>query len=44
VAEITLEINLYELTVPFECYILERERMETGGNSLRFETENVLNG
>jgi hypothetical protein len=29
--EITLEIDLQELTVPFECCILETEQMETGG-------------
>jgi hypothetical protein len=40
----TLEINPYELTAPFECCILETGRMETWGNSLKFETENVLNG
>jgi hypothetical protein len=28
--------NLYELTMPFECCVLEAERMETWGNSLRF--------
>jgi hypothetical protein len=36
VGEMTLEMNLYELTVPFECCILETEQMETWGNSLRF--------
>jgi hypothetical protein len=36
VGELTLEINLYELTTPFECCVLETERMETWGNSLRF--------
>jgi hypothetical protein len=35
-ADMTLEINLYELTAPFECCVLETERMETRGNSLRF--------
>jgi hypothetical protein len=35
-AEMTLEINLYELMAPFECFILETERMETQGNCLRF--------
>jgi hypothetical protein len=34
--EMTLEINFYELTAPFECCVLETERMETWGNSLRF--------
>jgi hypothetical protein len=34
--ELTLEINLYELTAPFECCILEMERMESWENSLRF--------
>jgi hypothetical protein len=34
--EMTLEINLYELTVLCECYVLEMERMETWGNSWRF--------
>jgi hypothetical protein len=34
--EITLEINLYEFTAPFECCILEREGMETVGNCARF--------
>jgi hypothetical protein len=29
---------------PFEHCVLETERMETSGNSLDFETENVLNG
>jgi hypothetical protein len=32
----TLEINLYELTAPFECCVLEMEQLETWGNSLRF--------
>jgi hypothetical protein len=36
VAEITLEINLYELTVPSECCASETESMETRRNSLRF--------
>jgi hypothetical protein len=36
VAEMTLAINLYELTAPFENCILETEQMETRGNSLRF--------
>jgi hypothetical protein len=31
----TLEVNLCELTAPFESCILETERMETGGNCLR---------
>jgi hypothetical protein len=44
VGEMTLEINIYELTMPFECCVLEMEQMETWRNSLRFETENVLNG
>jgi hypothetical protein len=34
--EMTVQINLYELTAPFECCILEMEWMETWGNSLRF--------
>jgi hypothetical protein len=29
---------------PFERCVLETERMETRGNSLDFDTENVLNG
>jgi hypothetical protein len=36
VGKMTLEINLYELTAPFECRVLEMERMETWGNYLRF--------
>jgi hypothetical protein len=36
VAKMTLEINLCELTAPFERCVLEAERMETRGNSLRF--------
>jgi hypothetical protein len=36
VAEMSLESNLYELTAPFECSILETEPIETRGNSLRF--------
>jgi hypothetical protein len=44
VAEMTLGINLYELTTPSECGVLEMERMETWGNSLRIGKENVLNG
>jgi hypothetical protein len=43
-AEMSLEINLYEVTMPFECCILETEQMETQGNSLRFGKEDVLNG
>jgi hypothetical protein len=39
VGEVTLEINLCELTVPFECCVLEMERMETWENFLRFGTE-----
>jgi hypothetical protein len=35
-AEMTLEINLYELTAPFEHCVLETEQMETQGNSFRF--------
>jgi hypothetical protein len=35
-AEMALEINLYELTAPFERCILETERMEAWGNCLRF--------
>jgi hypothetical protein len=35
-AEMTLEIKLYELTEPFECCIWETEGMETQGNCLRF--------
>jgi hypothetical protein len=35
-AEMTLEMNLCELTVSFEHCILETERMETEGNCLRF--------
>jgi hypothetical protein len=34
--EMTLEINLYELTAPFQCCVLETERMQTRGNSSRF--------
>jgi hypothetical protein len=30
VGEMTLEINLYELTAPFECCVLETEQMEIG--------------
>jgi hypothetical protein len=36
VVEMTLEINLYELTMPFEHCILEMEQKETLMNSLRF--------
>jgi hypothetical protein len=36
VAEMTLEINLCQLTTPFEHCVLEMEQMETQGNSLRF--------
>jgi hypothetical protein len=36
VAEMTLEINLYKLTTPFELCVLEMEQVETRGNSLRF--------
>jgi hypothetical protein len=32
----TLEINLHELNTPFECCILEPERIELRGNSLKF--------
>jgi hypothetical protein len=35
-AEMTLKINLHELTMPFEFCVLETEWMETRGNSLRF--------
>jgi hypothetical protein len=34
-AEMTLGINLYELTTPFESHILETERMETWGNCFK---------
>jgi hypothetical protein len=34
-AEMILEINLYQPTAPFERCILEIERMETWGSSLR---------
>jgi hypothetical protein len=34
--KMTLEINLYELTAPFECCVLETIRMETWRNSLWF--------
>jgi hypothetical protein len=33
--EMTLEINLYELTAPFECCILETEQVETWGKILK---------
>jgi hypothetical protein len=35
-AEMTLEINLYEQTAPFERCVMETEQLETQGNSLRF--------
>jgi hypothetical protein len=35
-AEMTLEINLYELNMPFQCCVLETEQMATQGNSLTF--------
>jgi hypothetical protein len=41
--EMTLEINLYELTTPYECCILETEWMETQGNSLRFWNRKCIN-
>jgi hypothetical protein len=44
VGEMALEVNLYELTAPYECCVLEMEQMETWGNSLRFLNKNVLNG
>jgi hypothetical protein len=34
--EMTLEINICELTTPFECCMLETEQMETRGSCLRF--------
>jgi hypothetical protein len=34
--KMTLEINLYELTAPFECCVLETAQMETWGNSVGF--------
>jgi hypothetical protein len=40
--EMTLKINLYELTVPFECCILGTGRMETWGNSLRFSNRECV--
>jgi hypothetical protein len=36
IAEMTLEINLYEVTTPFERCVLETVLMETQGNSSRF--------
>jgi hypothetical protein len=36
VAEMTLEINLYEQTMPFECCVLETEQMKTQKNYLGF--------
>jgi hypothetical protein len=43
-AEMTLEIDLYELTAPFGHCIFETERIEAWGNRLDFDTQNVLNG
>jgi hypothetical protein len=40
--EMTLEINLCEVTAPFECCILETEWMETWGNSLRFRNRKCI--
>jgi hypothetical protein len=40
-AKMTLEINLYELTAPFERCILEAERMETWGKLIKILIEEM---